>query len=84
MAVTGFVLYIMGSLTIIGMIFDNNNKGYILEFFRCLVLASFIQNSLPLPIKIFYFLSACFWFLKSVKIIEISKQEKPDNVEDNK
>lgn len=77
-----FVLYIIGSLTTIGLLFDNKPYACVLELFRCMVLVTIVQR-LPYPgqlmgdgvllaSEVFYLLSGFFWLLQSVKVLQIS------------
>ncbi|KAM3960937.1 alkylglycerol monooxygenase-like [Aphomia sociella] len=72
-----FILYVIASLTIIGMLFDNSKHSAFLEVARCSALA-FLARSVAIsyPIlgtvfQIFYVVSAMFWCLHILKLLEI-------------
>ncbi|XP_018565783.1 alkylglycerol monooxygenase isoform X2 [Anoplophora glabripennis] len=75
-----FVVYIIASLTTIGMLLDNHPYAYVFELLRCMVLVTAIQRldftaidtSVLLAIEIFFTISGLFWFLQSIKVIQIS------------
>lgn len=76
-----FVLYIIASLTIIGMLFDNSEYAPILEVIRCSAFAFLtrslaITNPIGTALQAFYVLSAMFWALNSLKLLEIKKVQK--------
>ncbi|XP_045765344.1 alkylglycerol monooxygenase-like [Maniola jurtina] len=78
LSVIVFVFYVMASLTIIGMIFDNSKYAPMLEVVRCSALA-FLTRSLatsPLltALQMFYVVSAMFWCLHTLKLLEIKKK----------
>lgn len=72
----------MGSLTIIGMLFDGNRLAPLLEVLRCSTLAflarSIAVNSLALStgLQVFYAASAMFWGLYTMKLLEIKRGVK--------
>ncbi|VVC98435.1 alkylglycerol monooxygenase-like [Leptidea sinapis] len=73
-----FVVYIMASLTIIGMLLDNSKYAPLLEVLRCSVLAFLTRNvTSPTPattaLQIFYVASAMFWCLNTMKLLEIKR-----------
>ncbi|XP_050664415.1 alkylglycerol monooxygenase-like isoform X2 [Leptidea sinapis] len=75
-------LYIIGSLTVFGMILDANPKAPLYETIRCL---SLILISLTFPnlrlgqlTQMIYIMSALFWFLFLNKIVEIKAVKKGD------
>ncbi|CAG9795386.1 unnamed protein product [Diatraea saccharalis] len=78
-----FVFYIIACLTIIGMLFDNSKYAPVLEVIRCSFLA-FLTRSLigtsPLgtALQIFYVISAMFWCLNILKLLEIKRTQKVD------
>lgn len=77
-----FVLYIIASLSVIGMLFDNSKHAAILEVLRCSALA-FLTRSVTSPgigtvLQIFYVISAMFWCLYTLKLLEIKKTTKVD------
>ncbi|XP_045527216.1 alkylglycerol monooxygenase-like [Pieris brassicae] len=81
-AVVAFVLYLLGSLTVFGMILDASPKAPFLELLRCLVLitATSLVPSLRLNLfsQMFYVSSAIFWFLFVYKTIVIKVEKKGD------
>lgn len=77
-----FVLYIIASLTVIGMLFDNSKHAPFFEVLRCSALA-FLTRSLAITspglgtaLQVFYVASAMFWALNSLKLLEIRKVQK--------
>ncbi|CAH0693092.1 unnamed protein product [Chilo suppressalis] len=78
-----FAFYIIACLTIIGMLFDNSKYAPVLEVIRCSVLA-FLTRSLlgtspsGTSLQIFYVVSAMFWCLNILKLLEIKKTQKVD------
>ncbi|XP_075231244.1 alkylglycerol monooxygenase-like isoform X2 [Lycorma delicatula] len=84
-AVLVFVIYIIGSLTVIGMMFDNHPHAFLIELVRCIILVSLIRNSnltlsepiVPLPLlQWFYILSAMFWVLHCLRVLQIKIKTK--------
>ncbi|CAH0729166.1 unnamed protein product, partial [Brenthis ino] len=73
-----FVLYVIASLTIIGMIFDNSKYAPMLEVLRCSALAFLTRSIATSPtmtvLQIFYVISAMFWCLHTLKLLEIKKK----------
>ncbi|XP_059056684.1 alkylglycerol monooxygenase-like isoform X2 [Achroia grisella] len=74
-----FVFYIIASLTVIGMLFDNSKHSSLLEVLRCSALA-FLARSVAVTnpglgtmLQIFYVVSAMFWCLNILKLLEIKK-----------
>lgn len=70
-----FVLYIIGSLTLIGMMFENRRNIFLLEAFRCAILALILHRnaltvSLPF-LKWFFVSSVVFWALHFARVIRI-------------
>ncbi|CAH1996505.1 unnamed protein product [Acanthoscelides obtectus] len=84
LTVLTFVIYIIGSLTAIGMLFDNKPNACVFELCRCMVLVTLIQRmqfinineNLLLTFEIFFVLSGLFWFLQSIKVLQISSKIK--------
>ncbi|XP_004931255.1 alkylglycerol monooxygenase-like [Bombyx mandarina] len=79
-----FVVYIIASLSVIGMLFDNSRHAPILEVLRCSALA-FLTRTITLTspalgttLQIFYVVSAMFWCLNMLKLLEIKKTRKVD------
>uniref|UniRef100_A0A1B6EA86 Alkylglycerol monooxygenase n=1 Tax=Clastoptera arizonana TaxID=38151 RepID=A0A1B6EA86_9HEMI len=79
-AILLFVTYIITSLTIIGLMLENRSQATILEVFRCIALILLIQRCsytildpiVPLQwLQVFYALSATFWALQSLGILQI-------------
>ncbi|XP_032512975.2 alkylglycerol monooxygenase-like [Danaus plexippus] len=73
-----FVFYVVASLSIIGMIFDNSKYAPFLEVLRCSMLA-FLTRSLGTSptmtgLQVFYVISAMFWCLHTLKLLEIKKK----------
>ncbi|XP_014365151.2 alkylglycerol monooxygenase [Papilio machaon] len=79
-----FVFYIIASLTIIGMVFDNSKYAPILEALRCSALAFFTRSlsttnpGLGTTLQFFYVISAMFWCLHTLKLLEIKKKIKAE------
>ncbi|KPJ10047.1 Alkylglycerol monooxygenase [Papilio machaon] len=79
-----FVVYIIASLTIIGMVFDNSKYAPILEALRCSALAFFTRSlsttnpGLGTTLQFFYVISAMFWCLHTLKLLEIKKKIKAE------
>ncbi|CAH1401955.1 unnamed protein product [Nezara viridula] len=70
-----FVLYIIGSLTLIGMMFENKRNVFLLESLRCAILALILHRnaltvSLPF-LKWFFVSSVFFWALHFARVIRI-------------
>ncbi|KAJ8975563.1 hypothetical protein NQ317_000747 [Molorchus minor] len=86
LTVFGFVIYIIVSLTAIGMLFDNRPLACVFELLRCMLLVTAIQrmtfdgihNSVLLATEAFFTLSGLFWFLQSVKVLQITLKTKKD------
>ena len=84
LAVLGFVAYILLSLTVIGMLFDDCPYTCIFELARCLMFVSYIQHSeLALQggshmslLQPFFILSCFFWILKTFKFIQVKVKWK--------
>ncbi|XP_017771537.1 PREDICTED: alkylglycerol monooxygenase-like [Nicrophorus vespilloides] len=83
-AVLCFVLYIIGSLTTIGMLFDNKPHACVFELLRCMVLVTAvqrldfpdIQQSTLLAAECFFLASGLFWFLQCVNVLQITKTKQ--------
>ncbi|CAG9836311.1 unnamed protein product [Diabrotica balteata] len=81
LSVLMFVIYIIASLTTIGMLFDNKPYACILELLRCIVLVTAIQrinfdridSDILAYVEAFFLLSALFWFLQSIKVLQVLK-----------
>lgn len=78
------VLYVIASLTIIGMAFDNSKYAPLLEVIRCSALA-FLTRSVTIAspafataLQTFFVASAMFWCLNILKFLEIKKTRKVD------
>ncbi|RVE41285.1 hypothetical protein evm_014065 [Chilo suppressalis] len=71
------VLYIMGSLTVFGMILDASPRAPAFEMTRCtliVLLAYFLDPSygvIDAPLQLFYLASGLFWFVFVYKTVEI-------------
>nr|CAH7728478.1 unnamed protein product [Callosobruchus chinensis] len=84
LTILAFVIYIIGSLTTIGMLFDNKPNACVFELCRCMILVTLIQRmhfinineSVLLMFEIFFVLSGLFWFLQSIKVLQISSKIK--------
>lgn len=84
LTVFSFVVYIIGSLTTIGMLFDNSPYACIFELLRCMLLVTVIQrtnfidmkDNLLIGTEVFFVLSGLFWFLQCIKVVQISKETK--------
>ncbi|XP_076250275.1 alkylglycerol monooxygenase-like isoform X1 [Rhynchophorus ferrugineus] len=82
--VLAFVIYIIASLTNIGMLFDKHRYAPVYEVLRCMILVTAVQRlSFPdinpttlLVAEVFFLLSGIFWFLQSISILEISSTIK--------
>lgn len=76
-----FVFYVIASLTIIGMLFDNSKYAPPLEVMRCSALAFFTRSiaatnpGLGTSLQIFYVASAMFWCMHILKLLEIKKSK---------
>ncbi|XP_022825569.1 alkylglycerol monooxygenase-like [Spodoptera litura] len=76
------VFYVIASLTIIGMLFDNSKHASLLEVIRCSALAFLIRSvavtspALATALQTFYVASAMFWCLNILKFLEIKKTKK--------
>jgi hypothetical protein len=75
------VCYIIWSLTVIGMLFDSSTYAPLMEVLRCSALA-FLTRSLNIgpgygtALQIVYVVSAMFWCLYTLKLLEIKKTKK--------
>lgn len=72
------VFYILGSLTIFGMILDASPKAPALETARCVIMIFVARCIAPSwgvvispPMQLFYILSALFWSLFVYKTVEL-------------
>ncbi|XP_046963353.1 alkylglycerol monooxygenase-like [Vanessa cardui] len=78
LSVIVFVLYVIASLTIIGMILDNSKYAPMLEVLRCSALAFLTRSIATSPaitaLQVFYVISAMFWCLHTLKLLEIKKK----------
>ncbi|KAF2901776.1 hypothetical protein ILUMI_04410 [Ignelater luminosus] len=84
-SVMGFACYIIGSLTTIGMLFDNKPYACIFELLRCMLLV-FATQRMEFPedvnktsmslFTIFFFLSGLFWFLQSIRVLQLTTNRK--------
>lgn len=78
-AVLGFVIYILLSLTTIGMLFDNQPHACVFELARCILFLMYVQRSglvatgdvMITALQSFFILSGCFWMLQTVKVLQI-------------
>ncbi|KAL1132790.1 hypothetical protein AAG570_010742 [Ranatra chinensis] len=79
-SVIAFVCYLIGSLTVIGFMFENRPNACILELMRCLILATLIQkNALELSMPFlywFFLLSAMFWSLHCLRVFEVKIKDQ--------
>ncbi|XP_030759328.1 alkylglycerol monooxygenase-like [Sitophilus oryzae] len=83
-SVLAFVIYIIASLTNIGMLFDKHKFAPVFEVLRCMILVTVVQrmsfpdidSSTLLLAEVFFLLSGIFWFLQSISILEISSTLK--------
>ncbi|GBP53858.1 Alkylglycerol monooxygenase [Eumeta japonica] len=80
-----FALYIIASLSVIGMIFDESNYAPILEIIRCSFFAFLTRTSiananpaLATGLQVFFVASAMFWCLHTIKLMEIKKVKKEE------
>ncbi|CAB3255911.1 unnamed protein product [Arctia plantaginis] len=79
-----FVFYIIASLSVIGMLFDNSKNAAVLEVIRCSALAFLTRSvavtspGLATALQIFYVTSAMFWCLNILKFLEIKITKKLD------
>lgn len=72
LTVISFVVYVISSLTTIGMLFDNSQYAPIFELLRCMLLVTIIQktnfitmkDSLLIGSEVFFVISGLFWFLQ--------------------
>ncbi|EFA11751.1 alkylglycerol monooxygenase [Tribolium castaneum] len=79
--VLAFVIYIIASLTSIGLLFDNAPYACIMELFRCMVLVTALQklefkdvdNGVLVGCEALFVLSGLFWLLQSVKVLQIKE-----------
>nr|XP_023026101.1 alkylglycerol monooxygenase-like [Leptinotarsa decemlineata] len=82
--VLGFVIYIIASLTTIGMLFDNRPHACVFELLRCMLLVTAIQrmefgnidDNVLVAVEVFFMLSGLFWFLQSIKVLQMSSKLK--------
>ncbi|XP_060525578.1 alkylglycerol monooxygenase-like isoform X2 [Cylas formicarius] len=86
LTVLAFVVYIIGSLTSIGMLFDDHPYACVFEVLRCMVLVVAVQKmdfaavdpATLLFAECFFLVSAMFWFLRSVRVVDFSTSTKYD------
>lgn len=79
-----FVCYVIGSLTTIGMLFDNNPDACVFEVLRCMILVTVVQrtdllqlnDTGLLAIEVFFLSSGLFWFLHCTHVLEIRHSSK--------
>ncbi|XP_050312926.1 alkylglycerol monooxygenase-like isoform X2 [Anthonomus grandis grandis] len=84
LTVIGFVIYIIASLTNIGLLFDNHKYAPVFEVLRCMLLVTAVQRmSFPdieastlVAAEVFFLLSGIFWFLKSINVLDLKATEK--------
>lgn len=80
-----FVVHIILSLTIIGLLFDNHPKAGVLELLRCGIILGVLhsrpeillsaEDLMYAPVfKIIFIISSIFWSLQTLKIIQIKKK----------
>lgn len=82
-AVLTFVLYIIGSLTTIGMLFENKPHACVFELLRCMILVTAVQRlefpdvdaNILLAVEVFFLTSGLFWLLQCMKVLQITKQK---------
>ncbi|XP_077298483.1 alkylglycerol monooxygenase-like [Arctopsyche grandis] len=83
LSVLYFVIYILASLTVMGMMFDRHPAAMLLELFRCLVFAYMSRNyafegcdkTTMLCFQIFYVTSALWWCLYEFRVMEIKERK---------
>ncbi|KAG8231468.1 hypothetical protein J437_LFUL000185 [Ladona fulva] len=78
LVVLWFAGYILISLTSIGMLFENRPNASSFEFLRCLLFVTYVQHygtpavgSLLSVLQVLFALSATFWALQLLKILQI-------------
>ncbi|XP_031332872.1 alkylglycerol monooxygenase-like [Photinus pyralis] len=84
MTATCFICYIIGSLTVIGLLFDNSQYAANCELIRCGLLVFAIQvGVLTIEKKnvfgfceLFFGVSSFLWILKSFNVLQISTPDK--------
>lgn len=84
LSVLCFILYIIGSLTTIGMLFENRPHACVFELLRCMVLVTAVQRlqfpdmdiNILLAAELFFLLSGLFWFLQCIRILQIGTKLK--------
>ncbi|XP_060801920.1 alkylglycerol monooxygenase [Amyelois transitella] len=79
------VTYILGSLTVFGMILDASPKAPLYEMVRCAVMVILSRVLIPTlgltvsqPLQLFFVLSGLFWFLFVYKTVEIKAVKQGD------
>lgn len=69
------VVYMITSLTVIGLMLEDRPNIWLLEMVRCSVLATLMFKnalSIDLPyLKWFFTVSAFFWLLHSLKLVRV-------------
>ncbi|CAH1175633.1 unnamed protein product [Phaedon cochleariae] len=83
-SVLAFVIYIIASLTTIGMLFDNCPYACAFELLRCTLLVTAIQRmgfpdidgAVLFSVEVFFMVSGFFWFLQTIKVLQISTKLK--------
>ncbi|CAG9765048.1 unnamed protein product [Ceutorhynchus assimilis] len=86
MTVLTFVIYIIASLTNIGLLFENHKFAPIYEVLRCMILVTAVQRmkfpdidgSTLIVAEVFFLISGVFWFLKSIRILDITSTTKKE------
>lgn len=84
LSVLCFVIYIIGSLTTIGLLFDNKPNACVFELFRCILMVTALQRlqftaineSILLSLEVFFLSSSLFWLLQSFKVLQIGVKSK--------
>lgn len=82
--VFGSVVYIIASLTNIGLLFENKPYACILELLRCALLLTALQRldfsdingNILVGAEIFFLASTGFWLIQSLKILQINAKYK--------
>ncbi|KAI4459748.1 sterol desaturase-related protein [Holotrichia oblita] len=82
--VFGSVVYIIASLTNIGLLFENKPYACILELLRCALLLTALQRldfsdingNILVAAEIFFLASTGFWLIQSLKILQINAKYK--------
>lgn len=74
-----FIIYIIASLTNIGLLFENRKYAAVLEVLRCMILVTVVQrmsfpdidNATLVAAEVFFLVSGIFWFLQSIRVLDI-------------